>query len=454
MTAAELSHDIETEITDPDPVFTQCSVEVADFKRSLGHMPPDGMVIPAAQLDWSSYDISDEEVWRQNAKWDRLDWLRRNDPVHYTPDSFYGPYWSLTRFEDIKAVDADFKRFSSKAEFGGITLYDMDDDFMIPMFIAMDPPRHTDQRKTVQPIVAQDNLHNYSKLIRERTQFVLDQLPVGEVFDWVDSVSIELTTMMLATLFDFPFEDRRKLTRWSDVTTGRFDPEVCPGGTEQWKAELLECLQYFTGVWTERAQSETPGVDLISMLAHGEATKSMPQMEFLGNLLLLIVGGNDTTRSTMSGSVYGMNQFPGEFEKLKADHSLIPAMVSEVIRWQTPLAYMRRTALEDVEIRDKVIKKGDKVVMWYLAGNRDPDAFERPDDLWIERPNAHNHLSYGFGIHRCVGRKLAELQLNILWEEILARFDHVEIVAEPQRLSNTFVHGYRKMMVRLHPKRG
>ena len=452
MADTDFNADIESDVTERDLEFPQHSVATADFMRSIGHVPHGGTIPPAEQLDWSSYDISDVEIWRRNAIWDRFAWLRKNDPVHYTPNSFFGPYWSITRHEDIKAVDMNHEQFSSKAELGGITMLDMDDEFMMPMFIAMDPPQHTAPRKTIQPIVAAENLRNYANIIRERTEFVLDGLPVDEPFDWVDKVSIELTTMMLATLFDFPFEERRKLTRWSDVTMGRFDPEICPGGFEQWKTELLECLQYFMGVWTERSQSETPGNDLISLLAHGEATRNMPSMEFLGNLLLLIVGGNDTTRSTMSGSVYAMNKFPDEFAKLKAKPELLPSMVTEVIRWHTPLGYMRRTALEDVELGGKTIRKGDKVIMWYVSGNHDDAVFEDPEAFRIERPDAKNHLSFGIGIHHCIGKRLAELQLQILWEEILKRYDHVEMLAEPERLPNPFVRGFRKMMVRLHPR--
>ncbi len=423
-----------------------------DGRIHENHIVPGTPIPPASQIDLDTLEIADPELWVNNAFWDRFERLREEDPVHYTADSPFGPYWSVTTYDDIMAVDTDHQRFSSDAYKGGITMFDMDEDFIMPMFIAMDPPKHDVQRKTVQPIVGPDNLKNFEALIRERTAFVLDSLPVGEPFDWVDKVSIELTTMMLATLFDFPFEERRKLTRWSDVVVGRENPEICPGGVEQWKEELLECLGYFTNLWNERVNSEEPGNDLISMLAHGEHTRNMDPMEYLGNLVLLIVGGNDTTRSTMTASVFGLNQFPQEFDKLKADHSLIPSMVSEVIRWQTPLAHMRRTATEDVELGGKTIREGDKVVMWYVSGNRDEKHFERPNDLWIDRPNVRRHLSFGFGIHRCVGNRLAEQQLKILWEEIFKRFSDVKVVGEPTRTRGSFVKGYTKMMVELVAK--
>ncbi len=411
-----------------------------------------GAPIPnAADVDLSTFDISDPELWRRNAFWDFFTRLRHEDPVHYTPDSFFGPYWSITKFQDIMAVDTNHKDFSSSWEHGGITLGDMEEDFPLPMFIAMDPPKHDVQRKTVQPIVGPDNLKNFESLIRSRTQGLLDSLPENEPFDWVDTVSIELTTMMLATLFDFPFEHRRKLTRWSDVATGQQNPDIVPGGQEQWREEMMECLGWFTELWNARVNAE-PGNDLVSMLAHGEATRDMTPQEYLGNIILLIVGGNDTTRNSMTGSILSLNRFPDQFEILKKDHDLIPNLVSEVIRWQTPLAHMRRTAVRDVEIGGKTIRKGDKVAMWYVSGNRDEEVFERPDDLWIQRPNVRRHLSFGFGIHRCVGNRLAELQLRILWEEALARFKRIEVLEEPSYTPSPFVKGYTWMPTIVHRK--
>ncbi|MEQ8689488.1 MAG: cytochrome P450, partial [Pseudomonadales bacterium] len=335
------------------------------------------------------------------------------------------------------------KRFSSA---GSIGLEDMAEDFQTPMFIAQDQPVHDVQRKAVNGVVAPKNLAGFETIIRERVGKVLDSLPVGETFDWVDRVSIELTTQMLATLFNFPFDERRKLTRWSDVTTL---PEL---SMEQRRTELLECLAYFTQLWHQRKQEE-PGFDLISMLAHGEGTRDMINnpLEYLGNILLLIVGGNDTTRNSMSGGVLALNQYPAEYDKLRGDHSLIPNMVAEIIRWQTPLAYMRRTALEDVELNGKTIRKGDKVAMWYVSGNRDESKFADANRFIADRNNARNHISFGFGIHRCMGNRLAEMQIRVLWEEIMQRFAHVEVVGEPVRVRSNFVRGYAELPVRLHP---
>jgi len=402
---------------------------------------------PAYDIPLDKIDVSQPALFQQNAFWPYFERLRREEPVHYCAESFYGPYWSVTKYNDIMAVDTNHQVFSSEASLGGITIRDQQPDFRLPMFIAMDPPKHDKQRKVVSPIVAPENLERLEGTIRERAARMLDELPRGETFDWVDRVSIELTTQMLATLFDFPFEERRKLTRWSDVAT------AIPGHgivdtDEQRRQELRECGAYFTQLWNERVNSEPKG-DLISMMAHSDVTRDMEPMEFLGNIVLLIVGGNDTTRNSITGGVVALNENPDEYRKLRDNPALIPNMVSEIIRWQTPLAHMRRTALADTELRGKKIKKGDKVVMWYVSGNRDEEVIDNPNAFIIDRPRARQHLSFGFGIHRCVGNRLAEMQLRIVWEEILKRFQFIEVMGEPERIYSSFIKGYANLPVRI-----
>ena len=402
---------------------------------------------PAYDIPLEEIDVSQPELFRANSFWPFFERLRREDPVHFCADSDYGPYWSVTKYNDIMHVDTHHQTYSSEARLGGITIRDQKLEFLLPMFIAMDPPKHDRQRKVVSPIVAPENLARLEGTIRERAGKILDELPLNETFDWVDRVSIELTTQMLATLFDFPFEERRKLTRWSDVATaipgnGIVDSE------EQRRTELRECGEYFTRLWNERVNSEPKG-DLISMMAHSDATRNMEPMEYLGNIILLIVGGNDTTRNSITGGVVALNENPDQYRKLRENPGLIPSMVPEIIRWQTPLAHMRRTALADAELDGKRIKKGDKVVMWYVSGNRDEEVIERPNDFIIDRARPRQHLSFGFGIHRCVGNRLAEMQLRIVWEEVLKRFKRIEVTGEPERIYSSFVKGYASQPVRI-----
>ncbi len=403
-------------------------------------------------LPLDTLDVSDSHLFQNQRHWDYFKRLRKEDPVHFCSESAFGPFWSITKFDDIVAVDTNHKVFSSEP---AIVIGDPDPEFQTSSFIASDPPVHDVQRKAATPAVAPVNLAQLEALIRTRVCTILDDLPVGETFDWVDRVSIELTTQMLATLFDFPWEDRRMLPRWSDVATSR--PES--SGTdaafiseEGRKKELLECIDYFKNLWASRGENYQ-GTDFISLLATNPDTKDLTKdpLEFLGNLILLIVGGNDTTRNSISGGLLALNQFPKEYDKLRANPDIIPNMVPEIIRWVTPLAHMRRTALEDYELGGKLIKKGDKVVMWYISGNRDEEAIDRPDEFLIDRARARHHLSFGFGIHRCLGNRVGEMQLRILWEEILKRFEKVEVVGEPTRLRSNFVMGITELPVRLHP---
>jgi len=415
----------------------KAAAEAAD-KQRVGAMPLDGL------------NPADPQHFVDGIESHIFDRLRAEDPVHRSHSQVpeVGSYWSVTRYQDIMQVDTHPELYSSDWSKGGITLFDAPESDRLPMFIAMDPPKHDDQRKAVSTIVAPANLNNWQGLIRERTGQLLDSLPRNETFDWVDKVSIELTTCMLATLFDFPFEDRRLLTWWSDVATMNkaTNPEALEPAERM--AELGKMLGYFTRLWNERI-NEPPRTDLVSMLAHGAATRNMPPMEYMGNLVLLIVGGNDTTRNSMTGGLLALHDHPAEMAKLRANPALVDSLVSEIIRWQTPLAYMRRTAVQDTELGGKRISQGDKVAMWYLSGNRDASAIDNPDRFIIDRARPRNHLSFGFGIHRCVGNRLAELQLKILWEEILKRFPVIEVMGPPTRIRSSFVRGYSSLPVRI-----
>jgi cytochrome P450 len=394
-------------------------------------------------------DVSDPHIYLNDTWPAYFERLRREDPVHYTSNELFGGFWSVTRYDDIVAVDSNHDAFSSEP---AITIGDYGDDVPVEQFIAMDPPKHDAQRAVVQPVVAPKNLTQMESLIRGRVSEMFDALPVGEPFDWVSNVSVNLTTQMLATIFGFPFEDRSKLTYWSDM--GAAIPEIAggDGSVEERTQALHECLAYFTELWHSRANGQSESMDFITALSNHPDTRDMIDrpLEYLGNLMLLIIGGNDTTRNSLSGGVLALNENQDQFDKLKADHSLIGSLVPEIIRWQTPLMHMRRIATRDVELGGKLIKKGDKVVMWYVSGNRDETVIQDANKFIIDRVNPRQHLSFGFGIHRCMGNRLGEMQLRIVWEEILKRYSDVEVVGEPKRVLSNFVRGIEYMPVVLH----
>ncbi len=378
--------------------------------------------------------------------------LRREAPVHYCAEGIFGAYWSITRSRDIEAIELDPVTFSSDHFNGGISITSHPDEpQFFPSFISMDPPRHTEQRKAIAPAFTPERLNAMGLQLRSWSEEVLDQLPIGEPFDWVDRVSVELTSRTLALLLGFPQERSRDLIRWSDAAVALPGTPAFPTVADKLRV-MQECFTTFDSIWEERRRAPA-GDDLISMLASQPETRDMPRPEFHGNILLLIVGGNDTTRSSISGSVVAFDQFPGELEKLRTQPALIAGLTPEVLRWQTPIAHMRRTATRDVTLGGKKISKGDKVVLWYLSANRDEELFERADEFQLDRSNARRHLAFGAGIHRCIGARLADVQIRILWEEILKRFPRIEVLRPPMKSFSTFIHGYTELQVRIPERR-
>lgn len=397
------------------------------------------------------FDVSRPELYSEDRWQEPFRQLRAESPIHFVPESGFGPYWSVTTYKPIVHIEALPKIFSSDSERGGIAIsgdpelfaqYNMRE----PMFIAMDPPKHTGQRRTVAPSFGPSEVAAMKAECQQRTGEVLDSLPIGEPFDWVQRVSIELTTGMLAKIFGFPWEQRHKLTEWSDYG-GDVELVKNPETIELRLAKMQEMGMAFAMLWQERMAN--PGKDLISVMLQSDAMREMEPEEFIGNLILLIVGGNDTTRNSMSAYAYGLSQFPEERAKLEADPSLIPNAVQELIRWQTPLSHMRRTVTEDTEVDGVKMKAGDKVVMWYLSANRDESIFEDGESIRVDRENARRHLSFGYGIHRCVGARVAELQLVTLLEEMAKRRLRANVIGEPVRVPACFVHGYKSVQVEL-----
>jgi cytochrome P450 len=374
--------------------------------------------------------------------------LRREAPVQFLRSSQFGPMWNVTRYRDIVDVELNYQVFSSDVKYGGMLIKDLPENMRRTSFINRDPPLHGEQRKVVSPIVAPTNLMRMESVIRREANDILDALPVGEIFDWVDRVSIELTGRVLSELMDTPKDERRLLTYWSDIVN--VDLEV--GGeidTEEKRyAKLKECAAYFGAMFNERKTKAARG-DLISMLAHSPATASMEPQEFLGMIVLLMVGGNDTTRNSITGGLLALNEFPEEYAKLRSNPALVEKFVPEILRWVTPVPHMRRTVIRDTEFRGQQLKQGDKVVVWYISGNRDEEVIPDPYAFKVDRANPRTHLSFGMGIHRCLGNRLAELQLRVLWEEILKRPWVIDVVGPAKRKYASNLRGFSAMPVKI-----
>lgn len=394
------------------------------------------------------FDVSQDALYVEDTWREPFARLRAEMPISWREESPFGAYWSVVTHDLVQEVELRHDVFSSRWDLGNITIAEAVNGEGFPNFIAQDPPIHTAQRRVIAPAFSPSQMLKLDAAVKARTKELMDALPVGETFDWVERVSISQTLGMLCILFDMPFDEWRDIKRWSDWASGVSAENLTDEYRAQFLMQMGEMLARFDRELEDR-RGKPPTDDLLSRMVHSEAMGHMEPMERIANIALLIVGGNDTTRNSMSALVEAFDKYPEQFDRLRADPSLIPNAAQEIIRWQSPVTHMRRTALEDTQLGGQTIRKGEKVVMWYISANRDEKMFPDAERFDVGRENARRHLSFGHGIHRCVGAKLAESQIATVIAEMVSRNIRVVPQGAPERLASPFLHGFTAMPVRI-----
>jgi linalool 8-monooxygenase len=410
----------------------------------------------AATAHIASPDLKDPDLYVSQVPHEIFAQLRREEPVYWNAEKDGAGFWALTRQAEINQVSRQPLLFSSAHEHGGHRIFNENEVGLtgagesaigIP-FISIDPPVHAQYRKIVMPALTPGRLAGIEERINSRCSDLISRIPMNEVVDIVPLLSAPLPLLTLAELLDVPSDLWPKLYDWTNAFVGEDDPDFrnSPAAMANTLSEFFE----FAKELFERRRKQ-PGADLATVLANA-TIEGQPATfkEFVANLILALVGGNETTRNSLSHSIVAFADDPEQWEVIRAQPEILTAAVKEMVRFASPVMHMRRTATADTTLANKDIAKGDKVVMWYISGNRDEEVYDRPEVFDITRRNVQ-HVAFGTGQHVCVGFRLAEMQLRVAFSHLARRVQRFEIVSAPRRFRSNFINGLKNLDVRLVP---
>ena len=399
-------------------------------------------------------DLADPGHYERDAARGLFARLREERPIWWSPGPDGRGFWSILRYQDIVTVSKNPRLFSSARHLGGHRIHDEADEEITQgleaTMLSMDPPEHNTYRGVVAPAFTAERIRRMEASIRARVTALLDRIaPHGEC-EFISSVAAELPIQVIAELLGVPQEDRLRLFEWSNALVGEDDPDM-RRSAEHIRQCTKEMGAYALKLWRERLRR--PGDDLVSLLVSTEIDgEVMSVPRYFATFFLLVIAGNESVRNSISGGLLALSRHPEQRRRLIETPALLPLAVKEIVRWVSPFLHMRRTATEDTELAGQRIAKGDKVVLWYLSGNFDEEVFEQPERFDVAR-SGPQHLAFGQGQHYCLGWRLAELQLTVLFQELLRRFPDMEPCGPIRRVRSSFVNGIKEMPVRFTPER-
>jgi cholest-4-en-3-one 26-monooxygenase len=410
-------------------------------------------------IDLSHINLWDKDRFVEGVPHEWFTELRREAPVFWHegdpsfdgPQGGAGPFWCVTGYEDVVTVNRDNATFSSAEKL--VFMWDPDEENLEHqqlLMINMDPPLHTRYRRLINKGFTPRMVSELESTMRKRTIDIIDRVADRSECDFVVDIASELPLQVIADLMGVPQDDRHKLFDWSNRMIGAEDPEYAI--TEEITQQAsMELYAYANALAAQKRVD--PKDDLISVLTHAEVDGEMlSEIELDLFFLLLTVAGNETTRNLISHGMVALLEHPDELAKVRANRALLPGAVEEMLRWASPVMHFRRTATRDVELGGQQIKAGDKVVIWYISANHDEQAFKDPFTFDVSRsPNEHVAFGGG-GPHFCLGANLARMEIQVMFDELLNRFDDIEMTAPPARLRSNFINGLKHVPLKFTTK--